>query len=94
MQLYYYILYVYVQIVWPVHNVLDMSLHVFIYVHKQKSLNINFRVSLYAVAKRVLFSPQWSKEIKRPTTSRGGTVTADLVLLLFITCAWRISVHF
>ena len=27
MQLYYYILYVYVQIIWPVHNVLDVSLH-------------------------------------------------------------------
>ena len=45
------ILYVHVHIVWPVHNVLDVSLHVFIYVHKQKSLNINFRVSLHAVAK-------------------------------------------
>ena len=32
---------------WPVHNALDMSQHVFIYVHKQKSLNINFRVSLH-----------------------------------------------
>ena len=41
MQLYYYILYVYVQIIWPVHNVLDVSLHVLIHVHKQKSLNIN-----------------------------------------------------
>ena len=62
--------------------------------NRNRLININFRVSLHAVAKRVLFSPQWSKEIKIPTTSRGGTVTADLVLLLFITCALRISVHF